>query len=257
MGKLNGKVAIITGAASGMGRATAILFTEEGARVTVADCAVKGGWETVEMIKEAGGEATFIEVDVSKAEQVKHTVKTTVDTYGRADILFNNAGITGSTIRTARYTEEEWDRVLGVNLKGVFLGSKYIIPVMQDQGGGVIINTASTGGMVGLPYQPAYCASKAGVIFLTKTMVLEYGRDNIRVNCICPGPIHTAMTEPWLPTDPADRQAHLQSQLLGRWGKPEAIAKAALYLASDDAAYITGTALVVDGGWTAGSTTIR
>ena len=252
MGKLDGKVALITGAASGMGRATAMLFAGEGAKVAIADCVEEGGLETVQKIKQEAGEAIFINVDVAKAAEVEQMVGKAVGEYGRVDVLFNNAGVAGKTIRTAEYTEEEWDQVLSVNLKGVFLGSKYIVPVMLSQGGGVIVNTASTGGMVGLPFMPAYCASKAGVILLTKTMAMEYGGDNIRVNCICPGAIHTAMTEPWLPADPAARQAHMQANLLGRWGRPEDIAAAALYLASDDAAYLTGVALVVDGGWTAG-----
>jgi len=246
VGKLDAKVALITGAGSGIGRATAFLFAGEGAKVAVADCVPAGGQETVRMIKEAGGEAIFIEVDVSKAADVERMVKTTVDTYGRIDILYNNAGITGTIAPTADLTEEDWDLVLDTNLKSVFLGSKYAIPIMINQGGGVIISTSSTMGLGGKTTIAPYCASKAGIALLTKTMAAEYASQNIRVNCICPGMIATAMTESWIPA--------LQMQFIplgGTAGRAEDVARAALYLACDDSAYVTGTALVVDGGWTA------
>jgi NAD(P)-dependent dehydrogenase (short-subunit alcohol dehydrogenase family) len=246
MGKLDGKVALITGAASGIGRATALLFTKEGAKVAVADYVPAGGQETVKMIQKAGGEAIFIEADVSRKTDVERMVKTTVNSYGRIDILYNNAGIGQRGVSMLETTEEEWDRVLNINLKGVFLGSKYVIPVMLDQGGGVIINTASIVGLVGLPGNPAYSVSKAGVIQLTKMMAAEYGRQNIRVNCICPGAIQTPMTEATsIPTD-----AYIRVQFLRRAGQPEDVARAVLYLASDDSSFVTGVALVVDGGWT-------
>ena len=250
MGKLDGKVALITGAGSGIGRATALLFAKEGAKVVVADYVPVGGQETVRMIKEAGGEAIFVEADVSKASDVERMVKTAVDAYGRIDILYNNAGITRAA-PTAETTEEEWDLVLDINLKGVFLGSKYAIPVMLNQGGGVIINTASIAGISGFRGMSAYCASKAAVILLTKTMALEYGRQNIRVNCICPGVIQTAMTKAWNP-DETVQQVPPRGQPVKRGGQPEEIARAALYLASDDSSFVTGAALVVDGGLTAG-----
>jgi len=249
MGKLDGKVALITGAASGIGRASALLFAEEGAKVAVADYVPAQGQETVKMIEEAGGEAIFIEADVSKAADVEKMVKTTVDTYGRIDILFNNAGIMGAFAPTAKTTEEKWDLIMNINLKGVFLGSKYAIPVMLDQGGGVIVNTASTAGMDALPNLPAYSASKGGVILLTKAMAMEYGKKNIRVNCICPGGIRTPIAAA---SGVAGEQSPLPGQPLRRIGEPEDVAQAALYLASDDSSYITGAALVVDGGWTSG-----
>ena len=245
MGRLVGKVALITGAGSGIGRATALLFAKEGAKVAVADCVPAGGQETVRMIREAGGEASFIEADVSKSADVQRMVNTTVDTYGRIDILYNNAGIQGPVARTADLTEEAWDAVLNINLKSVFLASKYAIPVMLNQGGGVIINTSSTMGLGGKPHIAPYCVSKGGIILLTKTMAAEYARQNIRVNCICPGMIETPMTE-W-----AIARLRMDYIPQGKAGQPEDIAQAALYLASDDSAYVTGAALVVDGGWTA------
>ena len=246
MGKLDGKVALITGAASGIGRATALLFAREEAKIAVADCVPAGGQETVEMIQKSGGDAVFIEADVSQAADVERMVKTTVNTYGQIDILFNNAGVGQTGNSMLETTEDEWDRVLNINLKGVFLCSKWAIPVMLDQGGGVIINTASIAGLVGLPGIPAYGVSKAGVIQLTRMMAAEYGRQNIRVNCICPGAIQTPMTESVsLPMD-----AYIQVQFLNRTGQPEDIARAALYLASDDSPFVTGAAFVVDGGWT-------
>ncbi|TET88682.1 MAG: glucose 1-dehydrogenase [Dehalococcoidia bacterium] len=246
MGKLDGKVALITGAASGIGRATALLFAKEEAKIAVADYVPAGGQETVKMIQKAGGDAVFIEADVSQAANVERMVKTTVNAYGQIDILFNNAGVGQTGDSMVETTEDEWDRVLNINLKGVFLCSKYAIPVMLDQGGGVIINTASIAGLVGLPGIPAYGVSKAGVIQLTRMMAAEYGRQDIRVNCICPGAIQTPMTESVsLPMD-----AYIQVQFLNRTGQPEDIARAALYLASDDSSFVTGVALVVDGGWT-------
>jgi len=251
--KLDGKVALVTGAGSGMGRATALLFAQEGAKVAIADYAPTVGRETVRMIKKAGYEAIFIETDVSKAANAERMVKTTVETYGRIDILHNNAGIPGRRmVPTAETTEKEWDLVFDVNLKGVFLGSKYAIPVMLDQGGGVIINTASVAGIQASPNISAYCASKAGVILLTKAMALEYGKLNIRVNCICPSFVQTPFSEPLIPVDPEARQAFMRTQPMGRIGQPGEIAQAALYLASDDSAFVTGITLVVDGGWTAG-----
>jgi len=248
MGKLDGKVALITGAASGIGRASALLFAKEGAKVAVIDYAPEGGRETAEMIKEAGGEATFIEADVSKAADAERMVKATVDTYGRIDILFNNAGIMGTFGSTEKTTEEKWDLIMNINLKGIFLGSKYAIPVMLNQGGGVIINTGSFVGIDALTRLAAYTASKAGVIGLSKAMAMEYGGRKIRVNCICPGGIHTPMTAPAGSGEPPI----LPGQPIRRQGQPEDVAHAALYLASDDSSYVTGAILTVDGGYTSG-----
>lgn len=274
--KLDGKVAIITGAASGMGQAMAILFAREGATVVVADVNEVGGQETVRRIQEetretfgqaemaAGGgaarptygatdgRAEFVKVDVSQSDQVKKLVDDTVNKYGKLDIMINNAGVAllGKDGKIADVTEDTWDRVIDINLKGVYFGMKYAIPHMLKQGGGVIINNASIAGLVGFPNLAAYCASKGGVIQLTKATALDYANDNIRVNAICPGVIRTAMTEPLL----ADREAREgleRATPLPRLGEPEDIARAALYLASDDASFVTGTTLVVDGGWLA------
>ena len=246
MGRLDGKVALITGAASGIGRSTAILFAKEGAKVMVADNVPSGGQETVKMIEDAGGEASFVETDVTKAADAKRMVKATVDTYGKLDVLFNNAGIIGQPLPTADLPEEDWDLVVNTDLKSVFLGSKYAIPEMIKAGGVAIVSTSSVEGLTGKVGIGPYCASKAGVIMLTKTMALEYASQNIRANCICPGMIETPMTGPWIPA------LHMEFiPLGGRAGKAEDIAYAALYLACDDSKYVSGTQLVVDGAWTA------
>ena len=251
MGKLDGKVALITGAGSGIGRATALLFAREGAKVAVADCAPPGGQETVRMIKEAGGEAVFVEVDVSKAADVERMVKTTVDTYGRIDILHNNAAIQGPFGAVTETSEDDWDRTIDVNLKGIFLVSKYVIPVMVESGGGSIINMASTAGIVGIPVTPVYCAAKGGVIQLTKSMALAHLEQNIRVNCICPGGTQTPMSALWLPEEPAEREAMLAGLPGGRWIQPEEIARTVLFLACDDSSPAVGSVVVVDLGHTA------
>lgn len=245
MGKLDGKVALITGSGSGIGRATALLFAREGARVVVADYVPAGGEETVRMIKETGGEATFVEVDVSKSADVQKMIKATVETYGRIDILFNNAGIQGPVALTADISEEDWNLVLNTNLNSVFLGSKYAIPVMLKHGAGVIISTSSTMGLGGKATISPYACSKAGIISLTKTMAAEYGNAGIRVNCICPGVIYTPMG------GPSADMLDMNYIPLRRAGQPEEIAAAALYLASDDSSFVTGIPLVVDGGWVA------
>lgn len=250
MGKLDGKVALITGAGSGIGRATAILFAKEGAKVMVADISPECGQETIRMINEGGGDATFVAADVSKAGDAEKMVNTTLDTYGSLDILYNNAGIQGPFSPAANYAEDDWDAVLSTNLKGVFLGSKYAIPVMLKQGAGVIINTTSTAGIIGLPYVAAYAASKGGVIQLSKSLAVELAPQNIRVNCICPGGTQTAMMAAWLPADPAEREAFLRGMPGGRPIQPEEIARAALFLASDDSTAAIGSVLVVDLGHT-------
>lgn len=251
MGKLDGKVALITGAASGIGQATAVLFAEEGAKVVVADFVPTGGQETVRMIKETGGEAVFVQADVSKAVEVQKMVKTAVDTYGRIDILHNNAGIQGPFFPTADLPEEDWDKVVNTDLKSAFLCSKYTIPVMQEQGGGVIVNTSSTAGVLGLPYVPAYCAAKGGIVQLTKSMALELVAQNIRVNCICPGGTLTPMMLGWMPPEGPERETFLQSMPGGRPIRPEEIARAVLFLASDDSSAAVGTILAVDLGHSA------
>jgi NAD(P)-dependent dehydrogenase (short-subunit alcohol dehydrogenase family) len=246
MGRLDGKVVIITGAGMGMGQAAAILFAKEGAKVVVADCLAEAGEETVKMIKEAGGEAIFVKADVSKAEDAKNMVKQTVDTYGRLDVLYNNAGIRGEVAPTPECTEENFDKVIAVNLKGVWLGMKYAIPEMLKTGGGSIINTASHTGERGTPNLPAYSASKGGVLAISRGTAMEYATKNIRVNCINPGTIATPFVIGGFSSEA--RKFFMTTIPQGRLGEPEEVAYAALFLASDESSHITGHALVVDGG---------
>jgi len=251
MGKLDGKVALITGGGSGIGRATALLFAREGASLGIADCGLEGGRETVKMVEEAGGDALFIEVDVSQAADAERMVREVVSAYGRVDILHNNAAARHPFVLGADLEEQDWDRVVSVNLKGVFLGSKYAIPVMIKQGGGAIVNMASTAGLVGLPNNAGYAASKGGVIQLTKTLALEYAQYGIRVNCICPGGTLTPGLERWIPTEPEARDAFLQGMSGGRPIYPEEMAKAVLFLSCDDSSSAIGAVLVIDRGHTA------
>jgi len=245
---LKGKVAIVTGGASGIGRATAMLFAREGAKVVIADYNPAGGQETLGMIKEEGGDATFIETDVSKPEDVERMVEETVTIYGRLDILFNNAGVA----ETAKVTEaslDHWERVLAINLRGVLLGCKYGIPKMIESGGGSIINTASIAAEVGFNETAAYVASKHGIEGLTKTIALDYAAEGIRANTVCPGVIRTPMVMEAL--DEAARKYVVSLHPLGRMGEPEEVAEAVLFLASERSSFITGTCLFVDGGYTA------
>jgi NAD(P)-dependent dehydrogenase (short-subunit alcohol dehydrogenase family) len=250
--RLKDKVAIITGAGSGLGRAAALLFAREGAKVLVAANRDKDGEQTVKSIKDKGGDAIFTRVDVTRASDLEKAVKTAVDKYGKLDIMFNNAGTPGPGKLIADLTEEEWNRVLAVNLTGVFLGTKYAIPEMLKGGGGVIINVSSVAGVSPRRYTAAYSAAKAGVIQLTKVTALEYARKNIRVNCILPGPIDTPFFTKVAGGD-ADKIAIFKERVrnevpLGRFAQPEEIAQVALFLASDEASYITGAAFAADGG---------
>ncbi len=246
--RLKGKVAIVTGAASGIGRATAKMFAERGAKVAVADYDATGGQETVDMIKADGGEAVFIETDVSKDEDVQRMVKQAVGIYGRLDIIFNNAGV-GETAKAAEASSEHWDRVLSINLKGVFLGCKYAIPEMIRVGGGSIVNNGSILAEVGFSEATAYSASKHGVVGLTQTIAIDYASQGIRANVVCPGFVRTPMATRNIGADEAEQIAALHP--LGRMGEPEEVAEAVLFLASDRASFITGTCLFVDGGYTA------
>lgn len=247
-GTVFGKVALITGGASGIGRATALAFAREGARVAVCDVDGKGGDETVAMVKAAGGEALFVKADVQRPAEVDALVAKVVDTYGRLDCAFNNAGIEGSITSTVDCTEENWDRTIAVNLKGVWLCLRAEIRQMLKQGGGTIVNTASVAGLVGFAGLPAYVASKHGVNGLTKTAALEYAKAGIRVNAVCPGVIQTPMLERLFRDNPAAGESIAALEPVGRLGKPEEIAEAVVWLCSEAASFVTGLPMPVDGG---------
>lgn len=250
-GQLDGKVALITGGSSGIGRASALAFAREGAKVVVADVLVDGGQETVRLIQAAGGQGLFIKTDVSKAAEVEALIKQTVATYGRLDCAYNNAGVEGTFVTTTEYTEADWDRVVAINLKGVWLCMKYEIAQMLQQGGGAIVNTASGAGLVGVAGLSAYVASKHGVVGLTKTAALEYAKAGIRVNAVCPGVIETPMVARLTNSRPDLGEALVAGEPMGRVGKPEEIAEAAVWLCSDAASFVTGHAMSVDGGYVA------
>ncbi len=251
--RLAGKVSVITGAGSGIGRAAALLFGREGARVVAADIVPPAAQETARMIRDAGGEATAVAVDVTRAASVQGMVAAALEAYGRLDVLVNNAGY-GFAATVEETEEAAWDRLMAVNLKGVYLGCKYAIPAMRRQGGGVIVNTASTVALVGLERRAAYCASKGGVAALTRAMALDHVRDGIRVNCVAPGTIETPyFTDIFAKSpDPVALRRELEGrQAMGRLGRPDEVAHAMLYLACEESSFVTGSVLVVDGGWTA------
>jgi NAD(P)-dependent dehydrogenase (short-subunit alcohol dehydrogenase family) len=248
-GYLDGKAALVTGAGSGIGRATALACARDGAKIVVADMAVEGGEETVSMINSAGGKATFVLVNVTQAAEVEAMVAAAVSAYGRIDCAHNNAGIEGVFATTADYPEADWDRVMAVNLKGVWLCMKYESPQMLQQGGGAIVNTASLAGLVGAKRMPAYVASKHGVAGLTKTAALEYAKSGIRVNAVCPGIIHTSMVDRMFLSRRPDLEDRLAAvEPMGRLGKPEEVAEAVVWLCSDAASFVTGHTMTVDGG---------
>jgi NAD(P)-dependent dehydrogenase (short-subunit alcohol dehydrogenase family) len=248
----SGKVALVTGGASGIGRACAQLFAKVGASVVVSDVALEGGHETVRLIEEDGGEASFVETDVSKAAQVEALVGRTVEIYGRLDYAFNNAGIEGSmATNTADYSEEDWDRVIAINLKGVWLCMKHEIPQMLRQGGGSIVNNSSVEGLVGLEGTSAYAASKHGVVGLTKTAALEYAQSGIRINAVCPGLIRTPMVERYSRGDAEIEAQFAAVEPVGRMGTPEEVAEAVVWLCSEAASFVTGHAMAVDGAYVA------
>jgi NAD(P)-dependent dehydrogenase (short-subunit alcohol dehydrogenase family) len=247
-----GKVALVTGAGSGIGRAAALAFAREGARVIVADVTVDAGQETVRAIGAHDGEALFVQADVSVAGDVSAMVERAVTTYGRLDCAFNNAGIEGEMATTAECSEENWDRTIAINLKGAWLCMKHEIPHMLEQGGGAIVNCASIAGLVGFPNLPAYTASKGGIVQLTRTAALEYAQSGIRVNALCPGVIHTPMVDRITDRDPETEAQFTALEPIGRMGTPEEMAEAAIWLCSDAASFITGHPLVADGGLVAG-----
>jgi NAD(P)-dependent dehydrogenase (short-subunit alcohol dehydrogenase family) len=249
-GQFDGKVALITGSGSGIGRATCVAFAREGARLVMADIDIEKGEETLRMIKQDGGEGVFIRADVSKTADVEAIVNRAVETYGRLDYAQNNAGIDGDFATIVDSTEENWERVIGVNLKSVWAGMKYEIPQMIKTGGGAIVNTASVAALVGFRTMGTYVASKHGVVGLTKTAALECSRKGIRVNAICPGAIRTPMIDEYLRmvNDP-EAEAHMNGlQPIGRMGKPEEVANLVVFLCSDASSFITGAAFAIDGG---------
>jgi NAD(P)-dependent dehydrogenase (short-subunit alcohol dehydrogenase family) len=242
------KVVLVTGGSSGIGRATALAFAEEGARVVVSDLKEKEGQETVKMIREKKGEAIFVSCDVSKEDEVKKLIEDTMKQYGRLDCAFNNAGTEGLSATTEECTIENWDHTINTDLKGVWLCMKHELPAMLKTGKGSIVNCSSIAGLVGFEALPAYVASKHGVIGLTETAALEYAKKNIRVNAVCPGAIQTPMLER---VTKGEIETMAKEDPMGRIGKPEEIAQSVLWLSSDKASYVTGQALAVDGGWVA------
>lgn len=244
-----GKVALVTGAGSGIGRASALAFAREGAKVVVADVAEAPGEETAALVRAEHTEALFVRADVSQRADVEALINTAVEMFGRLDFAHNNAGISGAQALLADYPEEAWDQVIAVNLKGVWLCLKYELQHMLKHGGGAIVNTASAAaGLTGSRGVSAYVASKHGIVGLTKGAALEYARDGVRVNAVCPGTIHTAMIDRFTGGDDRILEQFAEGEPVGRLGTPEEVASAVVWLCSDGAAFVTGTTLVVDGG---------
>lgn len=250
--RLQDKVALITGASSGIGRATCLLFAREGAKVVLVDINDEGGAQTQQAIKKEGGEAIYVHADISKAADCENMIKVAEETYGGLHVIFNNAGISHAADDDALNTSEEvWDLTFAINVKGVFLGCKYAIPALRRAGGGSIINTASFVALLGAATpQLAYTASKGAVLSMTRELATIHARENIRVNALCPGPLRTELLMKYLNT-PEKKKRRLVHIPMGRFGEAEEIAKAALYLASDESSFVTGTSFMVDGGITA------
>jgi NAD(P)-dependent dehydrogenase (short-subunit alcohol dehydrogenase family) len=251
-GSFAGKVAFVTGAASGIGRATAVAFASAGATVVVADVSDQGNRETAGLIEDQGGRVLMVRCDVTSGQEVKAALDQTFDAFGRLDIAFNNAGVEQPVGPAAEVSEDEWDRILDINLRGVFLCMKHEIPLMLRQGGGAIINTSSGAGVTAVKGQAAYTAAKHGVIGLTKAAALDYAQANLRINAVCPGIIDTAMMQRFTGDSAEGRQRVIGQEPVGRMGTPEEIAGAVLWMCSDAAAFVVGHALVIDGGQMAG-----
>jgi NAD(P)-dependent dehydrogenase (short-subunit alcohol dehydrogenase family) len=250
-GSFAGKVAFVTGAGGGIGRATALAFAGEGAGVAAADVSEQNVRETARMIEAAGGRALAVACDVTRTEDVKAALETTIEAFGRLDFAFNNAGIEQAKKAMADITEEEWDRIVAVDLRGVFLCMKYEIPLMLERGGGAIVNTSSGAGVKGFPGGAAYVAAKHGVVGLSRSAALDYAASNIRINAVCPGIIDTEMMGRVTGGTTEGRQGVISQEPIGRMGRPEEIAAAVVWLCSDAASFAVGHAMVVDGGQTA------
>ena len=249
-GAFCGKVAFVTGGGAGIGRATALAFAREGASVVVADVSEQGNRETARLIEHAGARALAVTCNVSRAEDVKAALEKTVETFGRLDFALNNAGVEQPIMAAADIKVEEWNRIVDIDLRGVFLCMKYEIPLMLKQRGGAIVNTSSGAGVKGIAGQAAYCAAKFGVVGLTKAAALDYAKSDIRINAICPGIIETPMMDRFSGGTPEGRARVIAQEPVGRMGKPEEIAAAVVWLCSPAAAFVVGHTMVIDGGQT-------
>jgi NAD(P)-dependent dehydrogenase (short-subunit alcohol dehydrogenase family) len=251
-GQFDGKVALVTGGNAGIGKSAAMQFAREGASVVIAARRVDAGEETVAEIRDAGGEAAFVRTDVSKIADVRNMVNTAVETYGRLDYAFNNAGIVLDRGRTHEHTVEDWDQTIDINLKGLWLCVKYEVEVMLEQGGGAIVNDASTSGLLGGMNRMAYRVSKAGVNMITKVAAIEYAKQGIRVNCVCPGTIHTAILDRMIAESPGLLERASAAEEMGRVGQPDEVAEAVIWLCSDTSSFVNGHIMPIDGGFMAG-----